>query len=44
MDVGQVNISLARFKKGDAFIQCEPDSITFMEINEVDESTDGMEQ
>lgn len=43
MDVDQVNISLARVKKGDAYVQCESDSITFMEINEVDESTDGMD-
>ena len=37
------NIQSARFKKGDAFVQCDYVSITFMEINEVDQSTDSMD-
>lgn len=32
-----------RFKKGDGLVLCEPESITFMEIDEVDESTDSMD-
>lgn len=32
-----------RLKKGDGLVLCEPESITFMEIDEVDESTDSMD-
>jgi hypothetical protein len=37
------NIQSVRFKKGDAFIQCDYDSINFMEINKVNESNDSMD-
>ena len=43
MKDSHTNIQSVRFKKGDAFVQCKPDYITFMEINEVDESTDYMD-
>lgn len=43
MNDSQTNIQSVRLKKGDAFVQCKPDYITFMEINEVDESTDYMD-
>lgn len=43
MNDRHTNIQSVRFKKGDAFVQCESDYITFMEINEVDESTDYMD-
>ncbi len=29
-----------RFKKGDAFIELTPDSLIFMEINDVEDSTE----
>lgn len=31
-----------RFKKGDAFIELTPDSLIFMEINDVEDSTENM--
>lgn len=32
-----------RFKKGEGFVQSEQDSITFMEINEIEQSTSSMD-
>ena len=32
-----------RFKKGEGFVQSKQDSITFMEINEIEQSTSSMD-
>ena len=39
----KTNDQSIRFKKGDGLVLCEPESITFMEIDEVDDSTDSIE-
>ena len=37
------NQDIPRIRKGDAFVQIEPHPLVFMEVNELEESTENMD-